>query len=652
MTVLEAEMLDRRGFLKKAAITGASLPLWSLTGHAGDVGTQERKSSATGGMLRVEDVLAREKLKCGGQFTEAVIPDTLDLAMRAQLSVNNLTHNVDPGTWYYVYQVINFGPGSPGPDPNSRTWDITPKNARALPWMRTMCGSNEGLDQEYGMMQAMLSHVSQDGLMYFPSDEYSRKGTAYPDVSGVLALACENHYALDGNPLWLDWIRLIASGLKRVAIRVDDRAYYPPESTVDPDGKWVWNLRGQATIPYDPPEEPYLEEQGLEGCVKFEQGYAMRALVRAQRYGGDEEARELLQLLTRFDLKPGMWENTTLQGYLGNEHGIFAGHFHGNTAALLSLLDVAEMEGNAWLKEFVREAYENAVRNGAARVGWYPGWIMPAKFGRDTFLSGLTESDGPGEMILLGVKLSDAGLGEYWDDIDAIVRNQLTEQQFCSVDAIREMAKGAPIAKHLEDFVGGFGIGSPSATKAEMYGCCSANGSIGLYYAWEGITRFSDGVATVNLFLNRASRWMDVDSYLPYEGKVELHNKEARMALVRIPNWVAREKVKSSVSDKAVDPPHSGRYLVFGDLQRGATIRLEFPNPERTDRYTISGTPYQVTFRGSTVVDIEPRAEEPMLRDWYNGIRMPLYQRSHFRTDKAPMHTVKRFIPANILALQ
>jgi hypothetical protein len=128
-------------------------------------------------------------------------------------------------------------------------------------------------------------------------------------------------------------------------------------------------------------------------------------------------------------------------------------------------------------------------------------------------------------MIELGVRLSDAGLGEYWDDVDAIVRNQLTEQQFCSVEVMRQMAKGAPITNRLEDFVGGFGEASLTATKAEMYGCCSANGSIGLYYAWEGITRFSDGVATVNLFLNRASKWMDVDSYLPYEGKVELHNK-------------------------------------------------------------------------------------------------------------------------------
>src|SRR5579864_5833018 len=111
-----------------------------------------------------------------------------------------------------------------------------------------------------------------------------------------------------------------------------------------------------------------------------------------------------------------------------------------------------------------------------------------------------------------------------------------------------------------------------------MYGCCSANGSIGLYYVWEGITRFSDGVATVNLFLNRASKWMDVDSYLPYEGKIELHNKQAKTAMVRIPNWVELLEVRSFVDNTSARPARSGRYLVFEGLRSGTTIRLEFPN--------------------------------------------------------------------------
>ena len=273
-------MIHRRDFLKTAAVTAAS---WAAATEP--LALARAGSLPEGGHppLPVDAVLVKSRMKVRGQSYEAVTPDTLDLADRARLSLNNLTHNVDPNDWYYVYQVINFGPRSAGPDPGSRTLDLTGKNLRALPWMRTMCGGDEFLDEEYGMMRAMLSNVREDGLLYYPVEGYRVKNTSYPAVNALLALACENHYVLDKNSQWLDWIQLLANGLKKVAIRVEDRAYYPPECTVTPEGKWVWNTRGKAILPYDPPEEPYLDQQGLEGTVKWEQGYPLRALVRAYK---------------------------------------------------------------------------------------------------------------------------------------------------------------------------------------------------------------------------------------------------------------------------------------------------------------------------------------------------------------------------------
>ena len=137
---------------------------------------------------------------------------------------------------------------------------------------------------------------------------------------------------------------------------------------------------------------------------------------------------------------------------------------------------------------------------------------------------------------------------------------------------------------------------------------------------------------------------MDVDSYLPYEGKVELHNKEARMALVRIPNWVEMNEVKCFVNGRATEPAQSRRYLIFENLRKGETIRLGFPNPKTKDEYTIAGTRYQVTLRGSTVLDIDPRVQGPD--------QFPLYQRSQYWAERAPMHTVRRFVAENVLPLQ
>ena len=627
-------MQNRRQFVKAAFLAGASVRM--LNGRDTLV-AYAREPGAFGGPLRPEDVLDMGKMKPRGQTYEATIPDTLDLADRARLAINALTHLVVPDTWYYDMQEVNFGPHERPPGPRGG-FDITPKFARSLPWMRTMCGSDAFLDREYGMMKAMLSNVREDGLLYYPVDGNRAGNSSYPDVNGILGLACENHYLLDGNAGWLEWIRHLATGLEKVAIRVEDRAYYPPECSIDPQGKWHWNLRGESSN-YQPPDEPTLDTQGLEGCVKFEQGYAMRALVRACRYFGSEPAAEVLDRLTRFCMKPGLWVDTSKtpwEGYKGNEHGIWCCHFHENASTLLALLDVAELRQSSWLKEVVREGYEHGVRNGIVRMGWFEDGL-----GGDELDS---EPDAQAEMIELGVRLSDAGLGEYWDDVDGIVRNHLAESQFCDLSEMERLAKGGPLEGRMGEFLGGYNNPAVTAGGPSVMACCTANGSMGLYYAWHGITRFSEGVATVNLLLNRASKWMDVHSYLPYEGKVELHNKEARVALVRAPYWVEMKEVKSYVDDRAARPATSGRYLVFEGLQTGQIIRLEFPNPETTDTYTIKNQVYRLKFRGSTVVDIDPKSKDPG--------EITLYERSRLLAREAPRHTVQRFVAENIVPLQ
>src|SRR5437016_3525886 len=59
---------------------------------------------------------------------------------------------------------------------------------------------------------------------------------------------------------------------------------------------------------------------------------------------------------------------------------------------------------------------------------------------------------------------------------------------------------------------------------------------------WEHMVDYKDGQFQVNLLLNRASRWADVYSYLPYQGRVDLKMKEqCRKVRVRAPEWVDAE---------------------------------------------------------------------------------------------------------------
>ena len=613
--------------------------------------------------LVVDDVLKMEAMIPEGSWEEATVPDTLDLAERAKWSINILTHNLRPDRYYYT-SGITFRPEEKSDGqflPSLGTWDITPKNARTLSTLRVMTGSDENLEVDYGIMKALLEGIRGDGQMYYPVDCNKKGGTSYPQINALMLFAMINQHALDGNPLWLKWIDLMSKGLARVAIQVEDRAFYPAMCTIDPEGKW--HMPDPDGVPpyepgdkHGPTDEPQTDFEGYEGAARAEANRAMSALAQHYQSTGDTTSLEVAQRVLRYVLKPGMWaENSDEKRYPGYEHGIWSGHFHNGTQGLNALIDMAMITDNDWLKQFCREYYGHIQRNGIVRMGWFPAWSSMEKFGADPGLGQITEPCTMGDWIVNAAKMSDAGLGDCWDNVDYAVRNHLVEQQPCDTGRMREYlgyATGSENHKLLKKYMGGFMSGTPTRLSSERAyspaACCNVNGAQGIYHAWHGITRFDKGVATVNLFFNRASNWMNVDSYLPYEGKVVLHNKQAHTALVRIPGWVDREKVQCWVeragnsAKEAVTPPRYGNRLVFQDLKPKDKIILKFPVPIWTDQYTINEIKYSVTFKGSTVIDISPRE---------TGEFYQLYQREHFKSDKAPMRKVNRFVTDRLIPL-
>ena len=614
---------------------------------------------ARGGTPDLDSVLNKEKMKPAGQWCTVTVPDTLDLAHRAELGVNVLTSNVDPNRYYGVIG-LSIGGNPPAGKTfgevkkfGAANWNIPSHNVRTLPLLRVMCGSEQNLDVEYDMMRTLMGRIDEGGLAYYPDVGHKqgiREDTAYPVTSGgTMALAAVNWYERDGSQDWLNWVEHIGNGLKKVAIQVEDRAYYPLESGVDAEGQWHYTYRGggaDAPLPYTSPEEPEFEQQGHEGTVKWENGAPLRALVKDYQYNGNQESLEMARKIARFCLKPGMWEDTSEQGYPGNEHGIFAGHFHGNMECIHALLDFAVADNNERLKQIVREAYAHAQHSGVARAGWFPCWSRPEKFGRDKWFHGVFEGCGVSDVVILAVKLSDAGLGDYWDDVDSIVRNQLAAQQIVDLDLMREVSGwGKEYDELLKSYLGGFfAFGRPTCCDPYIPPCCTANGNLGLYYAWHGITRFDKGIATVNLFLNRASSWMDIDSYIPYEGKVVLHNKKAHTAMVHIPRWIDRSEIKCFIGKNAVNPPSAGNYLLFQNIEAGDDIRLEFPLLERVDEYFYHDKTYRVHFRGNTVMDVLPRDNDSQKK-------YSVYPRRLKSDGSTPMHTVRRFVADKVIPL-
>src|ERR1043166_10153804 len=126
-------------------------------------------------------------------------------------------------------------------------------------------------------------------------------------------------------------------------------------------------------------------------------------------------------------------------------------------------------------------------------MGWFPSWSSMERYGMAPSLGEITEPCALGDFVVDAVRMSDAGLGDYWDDVDYTVRNHLIEQQVCDLVQMRRVSGVQPGSQRdelLKEFLGGFAAAGP--TRFRWYNiapCCSANGPQGICYAWHGITR-------------------------------------------------------------------------------------------------------------------------------------------------------------------
>ena len=643
-------------------LVGAVLAAWSSFAAEGSSARETGDSQTAGRRYDVE------------------APDTLDLADRARLALNGLTSSVDPQNDYEMYFLTCLA----ADPPFLLHMDIgdymccQSKWIESLPMMRVMSGSEQNVDVENKMMEAISGMIDEeDGLFYLTVDieekpwfkrghyDIADEPIASPAGNARFMLAMMAWYERDRDPAWLEKIQGVADGLTKTAVFKDDYAFYP-------EGKVGMEFSYLKKSGYKYVEEAASENEGAEGSTLVYQGAQIRALSRWYKMSGDERALETARRLVNFVTKRKMWVADAVSiGIDGPGHGHFRGHFHGRHVTTRGILEYAHAVNDPRLKEFVRDIYEYSRDWGIGRMGIFGDHAHKA----------YTEGCSIADMVALAIRMSDYGVGDYWDDVDQFVRNQATESQFVRADLLEKASKAVteypeayqqyatdqllppawgpagfqgvldrtapqkPVTDRvIERSLGMFPFFSmpTSISYPVQGGCCSGNLTNALYYAWESITRYKDGVARVNLLLNRASPWLDIDSHLPYEGKVVIKNKRARKMTVRIPRWVDKRAVECAINQTETDMFWVGNTLVFDGLQEKDVVTIEFPMVEQTVKYTHPfDKEYTITFKGNTVVDISPRETNPTA--------YPIYLRDHYKRDKAPMKKVTHYVSPVVL---
>lgn len=259
------------------------------------------------------------------------------------------------------------------------------------------------------------------------------------------------------------------------------------------------------------------------------------------------------------------------------------------------------------------------------------------------------------DMIAIAVKLSQANAGDYWSDVERWLRNQFAEGQFTNVAWVKDVVDKlprTPVAynetsdRAIERSVGAFagyttgndyginsgGIMDPTG----VAGCCNGNCTRTIYYAWENILEYKGGALRINLLLNRASEWVDLHSYIPYEGRIDIKVKRPLQNVsLHSPEWLhaGTPAVRCNINGRSRSITWNDRYIEIGSLKPQDHVIIHFPLPETNSQEVIGDGRYALTLRGDTVVHVEPP-----------GHFDRLYERSSYRQRSAPLRSVTRFI--------
>ena len=581
-----------------------------------------------------------DALPIAGEYYEAEVPDTLDLAERTSLGLHYFTEIMDEDLGYEMY-FGGYCNRSSTPYAYAHVTSLGACQNKALEAMvfeRVISGSTLHLDREAKMIEMMASFFGEDGLHWVSADitkkPWMKIGEPFVMVHGQgrIMRAMIALYQYTGDPIWKERIDKMVEGLEKIVVHKDDYAYIPVYGFYEEE-----YLRSCYTKEgWKDTVEPTNEKFGEEGSLFNHQGHIPGALATWYELTGNKHALRLSGQLVRFYSQPKFWADFEHEypKVIGAEHAHWQGHLHGHINTLRAILEYALAANDQRLKQFVRDGYEWARQGGFARIGYV----------------GDGQGCATGRMIGIAVKLSQAGIGDYWEDVDQYIRNHGVAMQFTPDDKefLLSLGEGKPAPPDEPDkttnnvvdrIMGGF-AGNPN--KGSFYLCCGTHGNMGLFYAADATVRYQGGTARVNLLLNRSTPWLDVDSHLPYEGKVVLKNKQARAAFVRIPLWVDRAAVRAEVDGQQQALVWFDNYLRFDGLRPGGELTIRFPMVEKTEQWTIprlggwkapDEQVHSCKFKGNTLVEISP----PLVPG------SPLYQRSHYLQARAPMKKVTRF---------
>ena len=248
------------------------------------------------------------------------------------------------------------------------------------------------------------------------------------------------------------------------------------------------------------------------------------------------------------------------------------------------------------------------------------GWVA------DSVGSKTCETDTITSFIRLALELIKEGHGEYWNDIERFVRNQLVENQFRNVRDLR--IRNERTAQGLEGAFESYAHPNTliALKKGTIEGCCINGGDRGLFLAYQNAIHESPDGIRINLLWTGATSGVEVVSYASHEGRLDLRPTSQKPLLVRCPDWLPPGTVRVEGVSSASPVHVAGTdYLRIVDAKPRSRITLRFDQPEVQKECRVAGVPYKIRWRGDTVTELKPA-----------GKPYPIFARAPLSLGKTP----------------
>jgi hypothetical protein len=541
------------------------------------------------------------------------VPDTYEVQDAARLAAMSMLARMDPQRggqpFFRIYPFAN------PPRAEHEKWDdgdMSGRYTEALIMARRMTGMP--MDPRENILRTYLAGLFDpiDGLCYTRGTDWTpRQACMFSQSTAMLGLLA--WYRETGSPeaRWL--LDRHVEGLMRLAVDPGDYAYFP---------KYEFDGR------------QFVDEPRGTDAPPWYGGRLILPLVEYWQISGREDVRTFLEKLIRYVTQVSDFIKPN--GEVERGEGWW-GHLHSTMDMTAGIAEFGRLTNRAELVAWAKRVYDWIGRTHTTRYGW----VADVSGGR------ICESCAIASRIRLGLALYRAGAADPFGEIDRHIRNQLLESQFVNLDFLSPLAPQTPRTDKtafagIDCMIRGtfqcWGTANDLIGNDDIEGCGAGGGVQGLALAWNAQSEWRDVSGgrelRIHLLFNRtvhgpaevqvtsgtpiaAQMW----SWLPYEGRVAVvaHQPLARLAL-RLPDGAdpngarVQRSGASETRSRESAAVLEGKYVIIPDVKAGERTDVTFRLKEYETVETAAGVRYQVRWRGSSVLALEPK-----------GTRVPLY---------------------------